>query len=187
MSKYISVIHTDIDHVRLQAEVLDFITRHDLGNLQQISLTSVLGDDDWYCAVGKIHNLQYPERYYSVLNKSLTDSYTAELLSRYPEYYRWRLLKLEGKHTYTVHSDGDGVSENIRLHIPVMTNPQAFLCFLEHKPTSGDTVAVEYQHLEAGNSYRVNTTGQHTAVNYDFRDRYHIVGVKYESSNNRSQ
>ena len=38
----------------------------------------------------------------------------------------------------------------------------------------------------AGEGYFVNTSGFHTAVNYGDDHRYHIVGVRYESSIDRT-
>jgi hypothetical protein len=182
----VQIVHSDIDHERLSLELLQLLTDQELHNYDQISLTSITGDDDWLCSVGKMKDLAYPERYYSVLNKSLAGSYLQEVIDRYPAYYRWRMMKLSAKTTYTIHSDSDGIQQNLRLHIPVISNPDCYLCFFDHRPKSGQLIEVRYEHLEPGCTYQVNTSGLHSAVNYSYQDRYHLVGVKYESSNNRT-
>jgi|SaaInlStandDraft_1057018.scaffolds.fasta_scaffold12052_3 hypothetical protein len=185
--KYVQSVDTDIDHDKLLTEVEAFIDSHRLSFHPQLSLTSVSGNDDWQCSVGKLHALEYPERYYSTINKSIAGTYINDLISRYPDFYRWRLLRLDGRSCYSIHSDRNaGDQVNIRLHIPVKTNPQAFLCFYPDCPESGQDLTIRYEHLELGSSYRVNTTGLHTAINHGMDYRYHIVGVKYEDSNNWS-
>ena len=185
--EYVRLVDNDIDADLLRVEVFQILNSHSLLNKQQISLTSITGDDDWDAGVGKIANLPKPERLYSTVMRSLKGTYIEECIRRYSEYYRWRLLKLEGHQTYSVHYDGDGVNQNFRLHIPVVTNPESFLCFFNQRPATGESLTVHHEHLAAGNSYRVNTTHYHPAVNYGIQDRYHIVGVRYENSNNRSQ
>ena len=63
--------------------------------LPQLSLTSVLGDDNWNESTGKIKDLRFPEKAYSVVNESLKGSYIEELILAFPDFTRWRLLKLE--------------------------------------------------------------------------------------------
>lgn len=183
---YISLQDSNINSQRLEDDILKILLDNNLQSNPQVSITSITGNDDWFCSVGKIHNLKSPERYFSTLNKSFAGTYVQELLEQYPEYYRWRLMKLEPRHTYTIHQDSVADKTNLRLHIPVVTNPGAYLCFFNEIPSSGKDLNVRYEHLEAGNSYVVNTTGLHTAVNYGTQARYHIVGVRYEDSNNRS-
>lgn len=181
---YVTLVDTDIDTELLSDEIMAVIKDYELENDSQISVTSISGDDDWFCSVGKIWNLSQPERFYSKLNKSFKGGYVEELLSRYKKYYRWRLMKLEPRHTYSVHADGDGKQSNIRLHIPIITNHHSYLCFFNERVRPGKDIKVRYEQLEAGNSYEVNTTRLHTAVNYGVTDRYHLVGVRYESSDN---
>lgn len=183
----VKLVDSDIDHLLLQQEVFDLLAAHNLSNAQQVSLTSISGDDDWTCSVGKIHKLDKPERFYSTLNKSLKNTYIEKCIQRYPEYYRWRLLRLVPRETYTVHADSIAeTKKNYRLHIPVITNDQAYLAFCTAQPAHKTNIMFYYEHLAAGNSYIVNTTNYHTAVNYGKETRYHIVGVRYENSNNRT-
>lgn len=182
---YIRLIDNDIDHELLCEQVTGLLNQYQLHDEPQISLTSISGDNDWYCTVGKLHQLPHPERFYANINRALHDSYIAELLNRYKDYYRWRLLRIESRSCYSIHSDRNaGDKLNVRLHIPVETNHKAFMCFFQERPQSGKDILVRHEHLEAGNSYKVNTTGLHTAINYGDTCRYHIVGVKYENSNN---
>ena len=88
---------------------------------------------------------------------------------------------------YSIHRDGTDEFKNYRLHIPIQTNPEAFLAFFSSMPTSGETCPIYFQHLECGAAYDVDTTDLHTAWNLGNADRYHIVGVRYARSNNRSQ
>lgn len=178
----IELQHTDIDADRLHNEILCHCPPY---HPTQLSLTSVTGEDDWTCSTGRISECKFNERLYRTVNKSLRGTYIEECINRYPEYYRWRVMFLAPMSTYSIHRDSlsDGMN-NYRLHIPVRTNKDSFLCFYDDKPQSGETLDVRYEHLETGNSYRVNTTGLHTAINHGYEMRIHIVGVTYESSNN---
>ena len=184
--EYVQLSDSDIDSNQLSLEVFKLLTDHKLSALSQVSLTSISGDDDWQCSVGKIHSLDKPERFYSTINKSLSGSYIENLIQRYSIYYRWRLLRLLPRETYTVHADSNNLAANFRLHIPVITNDQAFMSFCTAQPVHKKDVMFYFEHLEVGNSYIVNTSDFHTAVNYGKEPRYHIVGVRYENSNNRA-
>ena len=146
----------------------------------QISITSVTGNDDWHCSIGKIKDLEYPEKFYSTINKSLKDSYMHELIGKFPTFYRWRVLQLPGRTNYSIHSDQVGNKINKRIHIPIVTNPEAYLMFFDEveKP--------QMFHLEVGKAYEVNTTGLHSAINFSKENRYHLVGVRNENSDNRT-
>lgn len=185
--QFVKTIDTDILSSRLKAEVYQLLNEHQLLEKTQVSLTSINGDNNWDESTGKLHSLSHEEKSYSKLNVALTDTYIAELLARYPEYYRWRLLRINPRSCYSIHTDKlSGNTMNVRLHIPVVTNDNAFLCFFSQRPVGSSTQMVRYEHLSEGKSYRVNTTGFHTAVNHGLEPRYHIVGVKYEDSDNWS-
>jgi hypothetical protein len=182
---FVELINSDIDAVALHNDLSKLLADHDLYYQNQISITSVMGDDDWTCSIGR-NNLKFKERYYSTINKSLENTYMHSIIERYPQYYRWRVLKLLPKTTYSVHDDFNGVDDNLRLHVPITTNQDSFLCFFAGMPSSGSEVKVAYEHLELGKSYEVNTTGLHTAVNYGTTDRYHLVGIRYENRDHRT-
>lgn len=172
-------IHSDIDHERLTKEIFELIQHFDLAGHPQISLTSLAGENNWINSTGKRHLLKHPERYFNKINQYLEGTYIAECIRRYPDFYRWRLMKVIPRATYSIHHDGLQLRENIRLHIPVITNSKAYLTFYDIMPGDDTTVKVYHANLKVGNSYEVNTTNLHTAVNYGDHDRYHIVGVKY--------
>lgn len=176
---YIKLIHSDIDNERLATEMFNLITAFNLQEHPQISLTSLAGENNWINSTGKRHLLKYPERYFSKVNEFLRGSYIEQCINRYPDFYRWRIMKVIPRATYSIHHDGLPFRENIRLHIPIVTNPQAFLTFYDLEPKDDTTVTVHHVNLKAGHSYEVNTTGLHTAVNYGTKERYHMVGVKY--------
>lgn len=177
----IKILDTDIDVERLSSEIMMIISQHNLQDHSQISLTSISGNDDWDCSVGSLMDLDNPERYYSVINKSLAGTYTAELIKKYKKFYRWRILIRHPGTTYTVHTDSASSSViNKRLHIPVISNDQSYFCFYDQKPTDGASVVVRHHVMLPGKVYEVNTSLFHTAVNYGKTARYHIVGVTYE-------
>lgn len=163
-------------------ELMSIVLAYNLMSEPQISVQSILGDNDFLCSTGKIHNLKHPERYYKEINKAFKNTYTEFVLSRYPEYYRWRFLRLKYKESYTVHTDAGDKADNWRIHIPVRTNPDAFFCHYSKLPEDGKTANVRFYHLEAGNSYLINTTKYHSAVNYGQDDRWHLVGLRYTKS-----
>jgi hypothetical protein len=176
---FVNLIHTDIDHERLSKEIFQLIEHFDLQEHPQISLTSLAGENNWINSTGKRHLLKYPERYFNKINEYLVGTYIAECINRYPDFYRWRLMKVISRATYSIHPDGLPFRENIKLHIPVITNSKAFLTFYDVMPGDNTTVTVHHANLKVGNSYEVNSTGLNTCVNYGDTDRYHIVGVKY--------
>ena len=74
-------------------ELLDIIRDHKLDNEHQISITSMEGNDDWYCSVGKLYELQHKEKFYSTINKSLEGSKIHQFIQSQPLYYRWRAIR----------------------------------------------------------------------------------------------
>lgn len=181
------ILPSNIRLDQLEKEVVDFLGRHSFWDERQISLQSVTGDNDWFCSVGKIHSLDYREKAYSVLNKDLNGTYIAELINEeYKEYYRWRMLLIPPHQHYSVHSDllhnpaTGKTKENRRIHIPVISNPDAFFCYFDDKPEDGTKTTVEYYNLQPGKVYEVNTSRLHSAVNYGDKTRIHLVGVRYE-------
>lgn len=178
--EYVKQIDTcDYFHA-MYDELLDIIRDHKLDNEKQISLTSLEGQDDWLCSIGKLNELQHKEKFYSTINKSLHDSKIHEFIKSKGSYYRWRAMKMGPNKTYTIHKDGQPSVTNARCHVPLITNDQAYLMFFgKNKNNNQPTL----HHLECGKVYEVNTTDYHTAVNFGNHDRWHIVGVKYEDSN----
>ena len=91
---FTKLIHTDIDHERLAKEIYQLIEHFGLQEHPQISLTSLAGENNWINSTGKRHLLKYPERYFNKINEYLEGTYIAECIHRYPDFYRWRLMKV---------------------------------------------------------------------------------------------
>jgi|TARA_R110000803_G_scaffold42597_4_gene91279 hypothetical protein len=183
---FVHIVNSDIDQHQLEKDVYDLISEFNLQDQDQISLTSIDGNNDWDSSTGKMFDLDHPELYYSEINKGLHGTLIEKYIKQFSKFYRWRLLKIQGKQTYSVHIDGLVDKSNLRLHIPVVTNNDCYLCFYDDYPQDSKSTSVTHYHLNTGYAYEVNTTGCHTAVNYGHTDRYHIVGVRYENSNNGS-
>ena len=175
---YVKQLESFVDHTKLQK---DFEHLNDTvlfdPNSGQISITRIDGNNDWNCSVGKIHQLDKPEKFYRVLNRTLQGSEFERIVEAYPQYYRWRLMQLASRSNYSVHSDSNGDNKrNKRIHIPIITNPQCHLMFFD-----GTNMSEPHMyHLEAGKVYEVDTTGLHTALNFSSVNRVHLVGVRYE-------
>ncbi len=182
MDQYVKLIKENVDISNIQQDIDMFLTDLDFWHVNQLSLTSHSGKDDWECSIGKMEDLEYPEHLYRRINKYFKNSSIEKLIFEYPEYYRWRLMKIDPRSIYTIHKDGRGDpnNRNLRLHIPIITNDKAYLMFFKEPPTDSSTVDVTYHNLKVGNIYEINTTNYHTAVNHGNKPRWHIVGVRYE-------
>ena len=73
---------------------------------------------------------------------------------------RVRMLMMTPKSTYSLHHDPD----LWRVHIPLITNPEAFM-FVDGK----------MWHMPAGNAYLVKVEHHHLAVNAGTENRIHVV------------
>jgi hypothetical protein len=188
MDQYVKLIKENFDPSEIQKDIDKFLTELDLWHHDQISLTSHTGKNDWQCSVGKIFDLEYPEHIYSKINNYFKNTSIEKLIFEYKDYYRWRLMKINPRSIYTIHRDGTASDDvkNLRIHIPVITNDHAYLMFYDKHPKDNNSVNVTYHNLKAGNIYEINTTNFHTAVNHGSEPRWHIVGVRYENSTNRT-
>lgn len=170
--KHLKKADHNCDLLRLQIE--DF--RQQYPDETQFAITSKLGDNNFTEGAGSHTN---PE-VFNTLNTYFTDSVISKLVKEYPEYVRWRILCMPARRTYSVHRDGVKGHSNLRLHIPVITNPDALLAFYEYKPVGNGAQRIEHHHLEVGEIYEVDTTGFHTAVNYHPKqERIHIVAERF--------
>lgn len=180
MNNFVKEIKTHAFTETLFDELLKVIDDHNLQDAKQISLTSIDGNDDWTCSIGSILDLPYKEKFYSKINKSLEGTNIYNLIQENKQYYRWRAMKVPPHGTYTIHKDGKSTITNIRCHIPVVTNDQAYMIFFgEDKNNLNPSL----YHFDCGKIYEVNTTHYHSALNFGSEDRWHIIGVKYEDSN----
>lgn len=181
---YVRLKSDDIDYKTLHKEMMDLLETHHLmqyGHENQISLTSITGKNDWEASIGRLADLPEPEFRYCRLQEALRGTYFQEMISHFRAYSRWRLLRVPRRSMpYSIHRDGNETHYNFRLHIPIETNPEAFLTFFTEVPQSGKVCPIHFEHLKCGNAYVVNTTDLHSAWNLGNTDRYHIVGVRYE-------
>jgi hypothetical protein len=177
---YILTLPSKINIFKLQANLRNLLSQHNLHNNDQVTLTSIDGKDDWTGGNGKTNQLLFPEADYNILNESLTNTYIGSIIYKYSNFYRWRLLKIKSKQTYSIHADAYSGQVNKRIHVPIITNPDAFFVFYDQQPSDNSTITIQSHNLKVGKVYEVNTTGYHTAVNYGLTDRYHLVGVRYE-------
>ena len=66
--EYINKLSLQIDHKELLQDIEYILGLTPLWPNQQISLTSVTGNDDWDCSIGKIEDLQHKEKKYENSN-----------------------------------------------------------------------------------------------------------------------
>lgn len=143
----------------------------------QFCITSKLGDNNFIEGAGKT---SLPENFI-YLNTYFQDTEAEKLVKIYPDYYRWRILCVEPRKTYSIHHDNwkKGFN-NQRIHFPIDTNPDAYLVFFDEEFSDHGTQKIEYHNLKAEYVYLVDTTGFHTAVNYHpTSERIHIVAERF--------
>ena len=145
----------NIDRILLELESLPCYE-------EQIALQGVKGQTDHFYGVGKLSDVGHKEtEFVHPLFASL--KYTNEILFKL-NMCRSRVMKLSPKKCYTYHRD-----PSERMHIPLITNENCMFIV-------DDKV---YRYPADGNSYLINTTKKHTAINASSEDRYHIVGCIY--------
>lgn len=83
--------------------------------------------------------------------------------------YRARIMCAYAKSSYSIHKD-----LSPRLHLPLITNQQAFFLFAEPSDTS-------LHHLPAdGKTFWVDTTKLHSFINGGTQERFHLVMIVEE-------
>ena len=159
----------------LAKRINDF--RWEFPDQTQFMITSKTGDNNFTQGAGTEAS---PEDF-NTINTYFEESIVSDLITKFPDYVRWRILCIKPRQTYSIHNDGwrEGY-KNKRLHIPVITNPDAFLVFYESKLVGNGAQRIEHHNLKVGEIYEVDTTGYHTAVNYHPTDeRIHIVAERF--------
>ena len=156
--------------------VKDF--RAEFPDQTQFVITSKTGDNNFTQGAGTEGR---PEDY-NTINTYFDESIVSDLITKFPDYVRWRILCVRPRQTYSIHNDGWRKGyKNKRLHIPVVSNPDAFLVFYESKLVGNGSQRIEHHNLKVGEIYEVDTTGYHTAVNYHpSEERIHIVAERFE-------
>ncbi len=103
------------------------------------------------------------EKSFNTLHSFYKNTYMEELLLKFDfSVFRLRWMILFGKGCYSFHRDW-----TTRVHIPIITNAQAYLIFKE--PTKA-------YHLSVGKTYLVDTTQTHSGMNGHNEWRVHLVG-----------
>jgi len=162
----------DIPRLRLESEIL--MNDYSQGN-EQLCLTSVSGNDDWFSGAGK--NTEAEQ--FNVINKSIQGSYINQLLDLFPNYCRWRLMLLNTKTAYSIHYDGRENTRNFRIHIPVTSNLMSLMMFFDHSIATNDVGNARYYRMKEGNIYLFYASRLHTAMNCSMSEkRLHIVGER---------
>ena len=128
----------------------------------QISLQGVEGQIDPLYGTGQLSDCKHkePEFIYPIFSEL---KYTNKILFDLG-MCRSRLMKLKPFHCYSYHKDASK-----RMHIPLITNERCMFII-------DDEV---HRYPADGNSYVIDTTKMHTAINASHEDRYHIVGCLY--------
>lgn len=157
------------DAARLWDACLAIIAQYGWGPVGQINLTHRPDCDpaeSVFEGTGRLVNAK--ERDFSVLNEVCRDTYIEEVVSAIPyELGRLRIMRVKGRTCYSVHRD-----TTQRVHLPMVTNPQALMLFPDH----GLIVNLPVN----GHVYLTDTTERHTAMNGSLDDRYHLVGALKE-------
>ncbi len=160
------------DVARLWNECVLIIGKYGWGKLGQINMTHEHQTTDEiekvFKGVGSLKDTNVREKHFDTFNENFKNSYLYEVFLSLPyQIGRFRLMRMRSRTCYSVHRDS-----SIRLHLPLVTNPQALMIF------PNDSLVV---HLPAdGHVYLTETTILHTAMNGGLDDRYHLVGALKE-------
>lgn len=176
----VRLVHKDIDLKKLSTDVDKVIHLTRNLNKKQISLTNLNGDKDWLSGIDDPKGKPY---LYNNLNSFLSGSYIHELINRYSNYYRWRLLIMPPGQCYTIHHDrGDdrNLKRHFRLHIPVYSDPRCLMMFFNSlESIVSDRSSTDTYQMTPGNSYLFNANTIHTAINGSKSvHRIHMVGQR---------
>jgi len=176
----VRLVHKNIDIEKLSIDVNKVIHLTSDLNIEQISLTNLNGDDDWMSGTDDPKGKPY---LYSKINHFLHNTYIHELINRYNNYYRWRLLILPPGQCYTIHHDrGDdrNLIRHFRLHIPVISDPRCLMMFFKSpEAIASDRSSTDTYQMTPGNSYLFNSNSIHTAINGSKSvHRVHMVGQR---------
>ena len=125
---------------------------------KQVGLQYKRNDDPWTSSVGKSKGLEF---LYSNLNPFFKETIFETIIQKF-KLFRTRLMWVNPFCCYSMHKD-----HTLRIHIPIITNPECYLVFKNTTP----------QHISVGNVYLVNTKEEHTFINCSNQSRLHLVGL----------
>lgn len=182
--KHITYLHNFNKIKELQDATVNFLQENSpFPDSNRICLTGITDSESWdnNC---KREQLKRGRRYinsnyYSVLNKLLVRTIFDEIVQKYSNYARWRLLNIPVGWNYPIHTDGD---RNRRIHIPIFTNKNAYLCYYNKPVNDLSENHVTHYHLETGKVYEIDTSFFHTATNWGDGDRWHLIGERFTSA-----
>lgn len=172
MGKIVTKLDITYDVARLWQECSDLIKHTGWGPTGQISLkrrATIAPDQGWFDGVGSLFGTTMQERDFMLLHERCQNTYLDDVLRNLPfQIGRLRIMRVKGRTCYSVHRD-----TSMRLHLPLLTNPQALMLFPDH---------AFIMHIPAnGHVYLVDTQVRHTAMNGSLDDRYHLVGALCEA------
>jgi hypothetical protein len=163
MNKFIN----EIDEIEVK-DLLEFYNNnennfkwHEIGKGKQSGLQYFPGQDPWISATGRT---SIESKRFVLVNTFFKNSIFEDIIKKY-KLFRTRLLWLNFQSCYSMHFD-----DSPRIHIPLITNPDAFIVFKKGI----------VQHLEIGKVYWVNTCEMHSAINGGEQSRLHLVGCVKE-------
>lgn len=128
---------------------------------KQTSIQHIADEDPWSSGVGKSKGI--PENEYNILNPAFQGTLIENIINKYC-LFRTRLMWVNPMSCYSMHKDS-----SLRIHIPIVTNPDAYFIFKNSTPL----------HIPEGNVYKVNTREYHTFVNCSEKSRLHLVGCVF--------
>lgn len=134
-------------------------------SLPQLSI-QIDDDESWDCSAKWLKNVTSKSEFnFQNVHPELKNTIFEEYINSFPfKIYRTRIMVLESFASYSLHKD-----PTPRIHIPIVSNLKtAFLFpknnYMYHMPADGSI-------------YWVDTTTDHTFVNYSNQKRIHIVSV----------
>ena len=86
---FVHIVDSDINHTQLEKEIYQLINDFDLHNQDQISLTSIDGNNDWNVSTGKMVDLPHPERYFAEINTGIMGTLIEKYIKQFSKFYRW--------------------------------------------------------------------------------------------------
>jgi hypothetical protein len=153
---------------RLLKACLAVWMKYSLDPHNQIGLThriNLPAEDRVYTGIGSLRGTTFSECDFSEFEEEFVGTYIHEVYQTLPyRIGRFRIMRIKPKASYSVHTDSSK-----RIHIPLITNINAFLLFpdidrIVHMPADGRV-------------FLADTTLRHTAVNCGTSDRLHLVGA----------
>lgn len=166
MAEIVEKLTVRFDLGRLWGECQRLITRYGLGSVGQMALMKVPSTPVDQCmtsGLGSLMGTGLYERDFTQINPPIKGTYLEQVIRSIPfPTGRCRIMRLMSHRCYSVHYDSSP-----RVHLPLVTNPDAFLAFPEQS---------KLFHLPAdGSMYLADTRLRHTAMNGGSAERFHIV------------